>query len=174
MNNKPVNVSKASDPTSHEMIREIADALTGIRNRAYALFEARGRGPDASFDDWFRAERDLFAIPDGELSETEAAYHLKISVPGYTAGQLNVAASPQSVAVRGGAKQQKKNGDEFVEAERKELFRLVELESPIDIDQVKASLEDGALNVTMPKAGVSGEFPAPTNAAGERTAAQAA
>jgi hypothetical protein len=42
------------------MVRTPTDVITAIRRRAYELFEQRGRQHGHDFDDWLRAEAEVY------------------------------------------------------------------------------------------------------------------
>ena len=105
--------------------------------------------------DWLRAERDLYEIPESEISETGTAYQLKIATPGFNADELAVTVDSNWIAVSETSRRRKEFAAGF------QLFRRFELGAAIEVDQVEASLDDGKLNVTIPKAAGSREIPAP-------------
>ena len=145
---KLVKLNGLRTEASIRLFLEFEELLDRIRERAYLLFEARGRWPGASMDDWLRAERELFELPVNELTETEASYEWKISSQGFLPERLNVGVAPYWVTVLG-------RPDGF---ERKQLFCRLEMESPIEVDQVKVNFDSGTLRVRMPKVGASREI----------------
>jgi HSP20 family molecular chaperone IbpA len=86
-----VVTKKAGDPASEGLFQSIDAAMESIRRRAYELFHARGGAPASDLDDWFKAERELFEVPPGEMGETANAFVVKVATPGFTADQLDVA-----------------------------------------------------------------------------------
>jgi hypothetical protein len=55
----PVVVSSKSSPGKLAMMPDAAPADSRIRERAYELYESRGREPGQDEQDWFRAEREI-------------------------------------------------------------------------------------------------------------------
>ena len=48
-----------SSPGKVAMMPDIASSQDRIRERAYELYEGRGRGPGQDEQDWFRSEREV-------------------------------------------------------------------------------------------------------------------
>ena len=146
---------KRANQPARDSFKRIETALESIRRRAYELFRSRGGTPENDLDDWFRAERELFEVPPGELAENDAAFVVSVATPGFEADQLEVAVEPESVTIRGATERKRESTREkqiYSELTRKELFRRVALPGSIDTTKVKATLTDGLLKVTLPKA----------------------
>ena len=138
---------------------ELEKMFHSIRERAYELF--RGRGSTAGDDvaDWLAAERDLFAVPASELTETDSAFTLRVAAPGYEPSQIQVAVEANAVTVTGKAEREWETKDArtvLSEFSCKELFRHFKLPAAIDPDQTRAHLDGGVLAVAMPKAAAAG------------------
>ncbi len=153
MSKQMVKVITPNDPGNEGVFDAVGSALARIRDRAYALFETNEHAA-SSATDWLAAERELFRIPESELSETDGACTLKVSAPGFTAADLDVALEPRSVTVCGKLEQQSTEGGTYSESS-KQLFRRYEFESPVDIEHATATLEDGIITVQLPKVGAS-------------------
>jgi hypothetical protein len=54
-----VAVSSKSSPSKLTMMANAVPSDSKIRERAYELFESRGREPGQDEQDWFRAEKEL-------------------------------------------------------------------------------------------------------------------
>lgn len=125
---------------------KVEHALEAVRRRAYELFEARGRAPGGELDDWLRAERELFLIPEAEVSEDDKSFTMKIAAPGFGAKDIDVIALPRELLVE--AKEEKQSGSA---REAKCLYRRFELAAPVETEAVKASIENGNLTIRAPK-----------------------
>jgi hypothetical protein len=55
----PVVVPSKSSPGKLAMMADAFPSESKIRERAYELYESRGREPGQDKQDWFRAEKDL-------------------------------------------------------------------------------------------------------------------
>ncbi len=55
----PVAVTSKSAPGKLAVMADAAPSDSKIRERAYALYESRGREPGQEEQDWFRAEREI-------------------------------------------------------------------------------------------------------------------
>jgi HSP20 family molecular chaperone IbpA len=174
MSKTQVKVNGTKDASGNGFFREIEGKLDRIRQSAFSLFQSRERNGDSSLDDWLHAENDLFDIPAGELTEDESSYALKVSAPGFKAGQLSVAVEPNWVTIQGKAEQRKDKAGEYSAVAQKELFRRFEFSSPIDEERVKAHFEDGMLSVVMPKASAAEQASSAESSPRKRASAHAA
>jgi HSP20 family protein len=153
MSKLTVPTRRAGDPAV-TIFRSIEAAVDAIRRRAYELFCTRGGAPENDLDDWFRAERELFEVPTGEVTETEESFVVNVSVPGFQADQLQVTLEDLGVTIQGQSEKKRERKGErqsFSEVTRKELFRRFSIPAEFDDDNVKAELTKDQLRITLPK-----------------------
>jgi HSP20 family protein len=125
-----------------------------IRQRAYEIFEHRGRDGEA-VDDWLQAEHDLIVAPESELVERDGKYEIRVAAPGFKAGETTVTVFPDAVTVSAESHHEHSGNDgdvHFCEFGRKALYRRINLPNQINEDRVTAKLEDGILRITAQKA----------------------
>ena len=163
-----VAVQKVKAPETAPSLFQAMDKLfNDVRKRAFDLFQRRGALDGADLQDWFRAERDLVWAPESEMVETDKDFQMKIALPAMEAKDIQVSALPGAIIVQGETshKEEKKEGKvHFSEFSERKLFRRFEMPTGIDVEQVKATLENGMLQITAAK----------TPAAKEKTIAIAA
>jgi HSP20 family protein len=123
--------------------------------RAIDLFQRR---VDAAYDDWSAfgprprvAER---AWPALNAFETKEAFVYKAEVPGLAEGDVSVYVEDETLIVRGERKSVVPEGYQVHLRERAStaFSRKVALPGRVDADAVTATLKDGVLTVTLPKA----------------------
>jgi HSP20 family protein len=125
-----------------------------VRRKAFDLFEQRGGTDGFDLDDWFRAEQDLLWKPESELAETEKQFQMKVAVPGLEAKDIQISALPDAIVIQAETthEEEKKEGKiHYSEIRNKRLFRRCEMTGGIDVEQVKANLDKGVLEITAPK-----------------------
>jgi HSP20 family molecular chaperone IbpA len=120
---------------------ELDQLMHAVERRAYELFEGRGCGIGRDLDDWLAAECELCG-PELEVTEDEAGFRLEVPVGGFERGDLDVTATPYELVVRAS-----RDG-----GEPKALLRRVQLATPVEVEAVTATLKDGRLILTAPKA----------------------
>jgi HSP20 family protein len=151
-----ITVQRANKPEVADIVFESMNSLfNDIRRRAYELFQQRGARHGGHLDDWFRAERDLVLTPESELVETEKEFRIKVAVPMMQAQEIQVSALPDSIVIQGetSRKEEAREGKvHFSEFRERTLFRRFGLPAGIDIDQVKANLDNGVLQIVAAKA----------------------
>ena len=152
-----VAVQKVADP--EKMPLSLSDCMQRtfdqIKEKAYCLFCQSGSMHGHAIEDWLKAERELFQVPESELVENDKEFGLQIAAPGFEAKDLEITAFPDSIVVKGEATQEneKKQGTvHFSEFSNKQLYRRYPLPSAIDVDKTAATLEKGILKIAAQKA----------------------
>jgi len=149
-----VAVQKFS-PADSTLSPRVTDIFEHIRQRAFDLFDQRGRTAGKDIDDWLNAEREMIFVPPSELVEEDMSIELRVAAPGFRADQLSVRASPGIIIVEGKAdsKQERKEGKIcFSELSRRDLLRQFIMPKEIDPEQVSASLQEGIVTIVANKA----------------------
>jgi HSP20 family protein len=148
-----VILTMPENPSSIERsVREIYDH---VANRAYQLYEQRGYSHGRHHDDWLQAELELFQPAPVEIQNEDDKFIVQAQVPGFSAKQIDVRVEPGRVLIRGFADEQSKRKTEktiYSEVHSHQLFRIVNLPGEINPEKATASLEEGTLYVTLPKA----------------------
>jgi HSP20 family protein len=132
------------------------EAITrAIAERAFGFFKQRGTdGRD--IDDWFRAESELLKPVPIQISESDESYTVRAEVPGFEAKDINVQAEGNSVYIRGKNEQKKeeRKGQQvkYSEVSATEFARRIDLPNSINSEKASASLANGVLELTLPKA----------------------
>lgn len=90
-------------PAEPILLPGVANTYEHIRQKAFGLFEQRGRAAGNDLDDWLTAEREMIFVLPSELMEEEFNIELRVAAPGFRADQLTVRASPGIIVVEGKA-----------------------------------------------------------------------
>ncbi len=154
MANLTVRKVESNDAGSVPALKAMQDKVELVRQRAFDLFERRGRHHGNEIDDWIQAERELFWVPPAELVETDNEVEINVTVPGFDPKQVQVSALAWEILVQGdqGMYSEKKDkGVLYSEFEEKALYRRFAISQPIDIDRVTANIENGMLTIKAPK-----------------------
>ena len=99
-----INQIPSKQTTSQLLAEKMTCLLNNVRNRAYELFERRGRDHGYDLDDWFRAETELGVLPTATIEETETEMRIRVERSEFSADQLKVYAEPQAITVEGSAR----------------------------------------------------------------------
>jgi HSP20 family protein len=150
-----VAVQKVKAPeTAPSLLQSMDTLFEDVRKKAFDLFQQRGALDGGDLEDWFRAERDLVRTPESELVETDKEMQMKIAVPAMEGKDILISALPDAIIVQGETshKEEKKEGKvHFSEFSQRKLFRRFEMPTGIDVEQVKATLENGVLQIAAAK-----------------------
>jgi HSP20 family protein len=126
----------------------------------FPMFRRFGREIDFLFDR-FGLERKLFEpaetvwTPDVEMFRRDNAIVLRADVPGMTKNDLTVEVRDGHVVLRGERKHEKEEKKEgYYRAERTygAFYRTLPLPDGVNVDEAKATMKDGVLEVTIPAA----------------------
>ncbi len=148
---KVKEVESASLPILDEMRRMLSD----VERKAFELFQHRGASLGHALDDWLQAERETLAAPPAELIETPDSFALRMAVPGFSAKQVQVTATPQELIVKAEHPSEEASSDARVcwseLPKNGKACRRIPLPAAIDIAKVTATLDDGMLLIKAAK-----------------------
>jgi HSP20 family molecular chaperone IbpA len=116
-----------------------------ITRRAYQLFEARGQAHGQDVDDWLLAESQILGAPAAELWESDENFEVAISLAGFKAPHISVAAGKRETVVSA------QSG--VADAPSIKVMRHIRYPAPVDVATVRASFANGILKVVSAKAG---------------------
>jgi HSP20 family molecular chaperone IbpA len=152
----------------HEIVNRIEEINELIRLRAFELFASKGFNHGQHFEDWHCAESEILHPCPLDLAETETEFLLRANVSGFTENELEIHVEPRRIVING-RRQEAVEGTEgkLVYSERRanHIFRVLDLPASVELNEVKAVLSDGVLELTLSKASVGKKFPVLTKAA---------
>ena len=135
-------------PFSQRM-QQVYDTLA---RRAYELFESRGRQDGQDLEDWFRAESELLNAMPVEITEADDQVIVRAEVPGLSDKDIEVRVAPHRLIITGNREQIRDQKKTHRERSSDEIFRMLDLSEEIDPDEVTATVQNGTLEVVLPKA----------------------
>ena len=94
-------------------------------------------------------------FPSINLTENKDYYHIRAELPGISAGDLDIQATGNNLSISGEREIEAEKGNvRYHRKEREEgkFSRAINLPGDIDADGVSASLTNGVLRVSVPKA----------------------
>lgn len=148
---KVKEVETASVPLLDEMRKMLSD----VERKAFELFQHRGASLGHALDDWLQAERETLAAPPAELVETRDGFALRMAIPGFSAKQVQVTATPLELIVKAEHPAPEAPIDAKVcwseLPNNGKACRRVPLPAAIDIGKVTATLDDGMLLIKAAK-----------------------
>jgi len=143
-------------PVNSEYLAERVKGLfQTLAKRAYEIFESNGRNFGHDLEDWFKAEMELLHPVHVEITESGEALEIKAEVPGFSENEIEVSVEPRQLTITGKRetnKEEKKGKTVYQESCSNQILRVVDLPVPVDADKVTATLKNGILQMTMPKA----------------------
>jgi HSP20 family protein len=162
MSDKSLAVQTAQEPRSLSLVepQTLVDRISriheNIARRAFEIFQADG-GPGAKdLEHWFRAEADILHPAHITINESEEAVNVHVEVPGFNANDLQVSLAPSLLTISGKRQTRKETQDRgkkvYQEKCCSELLRIIDLPAEVDAAKTTATLKEGILSLSMPKA----------------------
>ncbi len=129
--------------------------MNQIRQRAYQLFDWRGRTDGHDLEDWLKAEMEILKPVPLEIAEKENVLHVLADVPGFKEEELEINLEPGALTIKGEHREETEKKDEKTyhsERRAQQIFRRFAL--PVDVipDKAMATLKSGVLEVSAPRA----------------------
>lgn len=121
---------------------------------SFGVFDQLRREMDRLLFDFERGAPEGYTFPKARLEDKGSSFVVTADLPGLSAKDVELSATGSTLSVRG---ERKLTAPEGYNAHRNErssyrFARTFELPTKIDADKVEASLENGVLTVTLPKA----------------------
>lgn len=138
-----------------EFWNEVDDLMQQVRQRAYQLFEWRGRAEGHDLEDWFKAEMELLKPIPLEIAEKDNVVHIRADVPGFKQEELQINLEPGVLTVKGEHREEKEQKEEKIyrsEKRAQQIFRRIALPVNVNPDKASAHLANGVLELSVPKA----------------------
>ncbi|HWF38675.1 MAG TPA: Hsp20 family protein [Candidatus Acidoferrales bacterium] len=146
------HIKVVNDGSLQNRIHDISDS---IAQRAYQIFESDGRPEGHEMEHWFRAQEDLLHPSHALVEESADSVAVRAEVPGFRADELEVSLEPRRVTITGKreSEHEHKHG-KVVYTDRcaNQIYRVLDLPVEVDVSRANAVLEDGLLELDMPKA----------------------
>ncbi|MGA7565535.1 MAG: Hsp20 family protein [Terriglobales bacterium] len=134
-----------------QRLQQVYDTLA---RRAYELFESRGRQDGQDLEDWFRAESELLNAMPVKITEADDQVIVRAEVPGLSDQDIEVRVAPHRLIITGKREQIRDHEKRKTHSETSscEVVRMLDLSEEIDPDEVTATVQNGTLEVVLPKA----------------------
>lgn len=149
---KTIPVLTERDENIFDQIKETAQK---VAHRAFELFEKRGREFGSDLEDWLRAESELVRRVPIEVKETDDKLEIRAEIPGFKPEELKIFIEPERLTINGETEQsaeEKKVDTLYSEWHSRKVFRAFDLPRKVKTDGAEATLKDGILSLTLPKA----------------------
>ena len=143
-----------------EMLEHAKRIFDAVARRAYEIFESRSCVSGHDEDDWFQAESEL--LKPLKVHVRESGDHLIASaeLPEPHLDEIKISVEPHHLRINGtvNASEGENTGEAVMHSLRyslrpaEQIFHVLELPVEVDPANAKATLEDGKLEIVMPKA----------------------
>ncbi len=134
----------------------MGDTFNALTRRAYQIFESNGRTFGRDLENWFQAERELLHHVPLNVTESDESFEVKAEVPGFNEKEIELGVEPRRLTITGkreSKKEEKKGKTLCAESCSDQILRIMDFPAEIETDKVTATLKNGVLDLTLPKAG---------------------
>lgn len=159
LDKKPTpDVAKSQAPLfvdAETLFDKMAQVTEEITNRAFDMFRMRGGQWGSDLDDWFMAERELLRPVPVEIKEKDDEIIVTAAVPGFKPDEIEVSVKDNRLVLSGETKASEEKEEENIilqEWKSNRFLREFTLPSNVDTNNVHAELNDGMLELRLPKA----------------------
>ncbi|MGB6624366.1 MAG: Hsp20/alpha crystallin family protein, partial [Candidatus Acidiferrales bacterium] len=138
-----------------ELCEHTQDVFKLIARRAFEIFESRGHVQGNDREDWFHAESELLTPVKFHISESGEQLIAHAEVPGFNREEIKVSLEPHRLTISGKAEASENHqSGKHVHSIGHTLLvlRIIDLPCEVDLSKAKATFNEGALEVVMPKA----------------------
>jgi len=132
---------------------DTAKMMDRIRQRAYQLFETRGRENGHDIEDWMQAEMEALKPVSIAIEDAAGSLTLRAETPGLSAEEIKIDLLPGKVTIKGNHHEETaKKGNQEKDERTYSIYSEVVL--PVDVipDKATATLRNGILELSAPKA----------------------
>ncbi|MGH9502852.1 MAG: Hsp20 family protein [Terriglobales bacterium] len=148
--------------------QRMSEVYDSLALRAYELFDGGGRHDGHDLEDWLRAESEMSHSTPVEVEEADNELIVRADMPGLLDKNIEVRVEPRRLIICGKREQSRQeNKGRTLYNERKSdlVFRMLDLPEEVDPDHVTANLQDGRLEISLPKARPARKVPIAAKAA---------
>jgi HSP20 family molecular chaperone IbpA len=162
MSEKSTAVQWAPEPTVLKVVepKTLFDRINhlheAIARRAFAMFEKEGGLFGHDLDHWLKAEAEVLHPVHVKVTESGDGIELEAEVPGFGSKDLEVSVETGRVTISGKKQEsteRKRSKVIYSEWCSDELLRVIDLPANIDASKATATLKNGVLVLSLPKAG---------------------
>ena len=140
--------------TQASVFDEIAELTEQIRQRAFELFEGRGRADGLDIDDWLNAEKELVCCPESEMVDKNENFDIVMAMPGFQPDEIKVTALPDELIVKADSSlehEENQSGTQVSEFGQRTVLRRFQFPQAVDVDRITARLDKRRLHLVVPK-----------------------
>lgn len=130
------------------------EVLKRVEQRAYELFESKGRTRGRELENWIEAEAELFQPAAFHVSESKEGVQVDVDVHGFAPRELEVDVEPRRVTVIGKRHTRESRavaGGQMSTENFGHLVRSLQLPAMVDTRNANAHVSHGILRVQLRK-----------------------
>ena len=155
---QPLREIASLKPFADDFSQRSKEIYDSIARHAFEIFESNGGVSGRDRENWLTAEAELLHPVHLDIAESDEAVTVRAELPGFSAKELEIRLAPRRLAITGKRQtKQEQSAENTVYSERcvDQVFRLVELPAEVNPEKATATLNDGVLQLAIPKVTVA-------------------
>lgn len=140
---------------AEKMFERFADLSKETADRAFKIFRDRGNEIGHELEDWFKAESEVMRFVPLEVREQNGTLMVSADVVGFKPDEIEISVKEKTLMISGKteSREEKKEDENVVYSDFKNnrFFRQVVLPEAVNVNEAKAEIKDGMLNISLPK-----------------------
>lgn len=165
MRRPPTSTARFADqPLSLVPPEQVLDRVEALHRtiaaRAFEIFRNRGGGEGHAGEDWLRAEAELFHPAHLDASEIGDIVLVYAEVAGFCSSDLKVCVEPRRLTIMAERKNHFHSVGKpiYCESCSDHIFRVLQLPVEVDARAAHATVNNGVLEIVLPKAAAVSKF----------------
>lgn len=141
---------------AEKMFEQFAAISRETAEKAFDFFRSRGGGFGHELDDWFKAESEVLRFIPVEIKEQNGTLKISADVAGFKPDEIEISVKDDTLILSGKADAREEKKDENVfysDFRSNRFFRQMPLPEAVKVEDAKAEIKDGMLNILLPKLG---------------------
>jgi HSP20 family protein len=140
---------------AERMLERFTEITKETAHRAFEFFRDRGGEWGNEVEDWFKAESEILRPAPVEITESDANVFVRAAVAGFKPEEIEVSVKDDVLIISGSTEMSEEKPDANTvvrEWTSNRFYRQLTLPSEVLADKVTAKLNNGMLELSLPKA----------------------
>lgn len=143
-------ISVSTKPSSiSDFWDQVEKLMNQVRERAYAIFESRGRDDGHDLDDWLQAETELLKPVSLEITEANNVLKIRAEIRNFKENELEMNLDDSILTITGEHREENEEKDEKA---YQRIFHRLTLPAKVISENATATFKNGVLEISAPKA----------------------
>jgi HSP20 family molecular chaperone IbpA len=144
-----VTITEPDSPVAKGLLADFDHLMQSLRQRAYELFERRGRKGGSDLEDWLQAEAELLFPAKIESTQEAGMYTLRVGLPEFSPEDIQLYTIANNLILKG-TRSENTATDGLSSEQHQNIFYQYPLPADAHVDEITAEHSQGTLTITIP------------------------